>query len=289
MRTDIELIRIIAAFGIVWFHSGVPVFRETAYAGLIVFLVFSAYFAIASSKNHTIMHRVKRIIIPCLVWSVIYAGVKLSLGWEVYKEDNGLLSRVLATPSIHLWFLPFLFFCLVGIDTLKSRVSKSAMAALSVLTASAILMSAPIWRELDFISPFGQYTHALPAVFIGIFFGCFAELNKQHKVILTSIMATAIVATYFMNLDGVSVTYLVGFALSLILVRGVSLIKHNDIIIKISGLTFGIYLVHVLVIYVLQYLHIVGVALPVLSFLISAAGVYLASAVIPRGIYRLAF
>ena len=65
MRTDVEFLRIIAALGIVWFHSGLDVGRDIAYSGLVVFLIFSSYFAVKSNKEYSVLSRASRFLIPC--------------------------------------------------------------------------------------------------------------------------------------------------------------------------------------------------------------------------------
>ncbi len=287
IRTDIELIRVVAAFGIVWFHSGINFWRDIAYAGLIYFLVVAAYFAIKSNKRHSLYQRASRLLIPCLAWSIIYGLFKVSLGWPVFKDES-LVSMVLSTPVIHLWFLPFLFFCLVVIDSAKRALSFNIIAGTSAFLGSTLLLTANYWREISFISPFAQYAHALPAVMIGVFLGCYDELSASFRNTLLAMICVSVTIVSFMNLNGVSITYLVGFIASLPLLFNKSFISENKTILMLSSLTFGVYLAHVLVLYVLQYLHIQGIALPLTAFIISAGSVYIAIKLLPKPFLRLA-
>lgn len=289
VRTDIELLRVVSAFGIVWFHSGFDCGRDIAYAGLVYFLVVAAYFAIKSNKGHSLYQRSSRLLIPCLAWSTVYGLFKVGLDWPIFKNDASLVSMILSTPSIHLWFLPFLFFCLIVIDNVKRTLSINIIACASAFLASTLLLTASYWREVSFLSPFAQYAHALPAVMIGVFLGCYDELSVGFRNALLAVLCVSVTIVSFMNLNGVSITYFVGFIASLPLLLNKSFISENKAILMLSSLTFGIYLVHVLVLYVLQYLHVQGIALPITAFVVSASSVYLSIKILPKPILRFAF
>jgi surface polysaccharide O-acyltransferase-like enzyme len=282
VRTDIELLRVISAFGIVWFHSGLDYGRDIAYAGLIYFLIVASYFAAKSIKQRSIKQRASRLLIPCVLWSTVYASFKLSLGWSLFKGGHSLISMVLTTPSIHLWFLPFLFFCLVAVDSIKRYLSIKTIALLSAFGASTLLLTSSFWREVSFLTPLAQYTHAFPAVLIGLFLGCYDELSVRNKTILFGGLCLAITLTAFSKLNGISITYLIGFIASLSLLCFKSLVGENKFILAISKLTFGIYLVHVLFIFILKHFDVDGVMLPVTVFILSAIFIHALTLLIPR-------
>ena len=62
-RADIEFLRVLSTFGIVWFHSGV-FGHEFAYSGLIVFLILSMYLAGGSGAADvlTLRRRLERLV-----------------------------------------------------------------------------------------------------------------------------------------------------------------------------------------------------------------------------------
>lgn len=68
MKSEIELFRIFSALGIVWFHSGVGIGRDVAYGGLIFFVIVAAYFATVSTRSHSLVERVERLMVPYFLW-----------------------------------------------------------------------------------------------------------------------------------------------------------------------------------------------------------------------------
>jgi surface polysaccharide O-acyltransferase-like enzyme len=101
----VDYCRLIAAFGIVWFHTEAPGYR-IAYAGLPFFLVL-----LALPSRMSVPDRARRLLLPFLIWSVVYGLLRV---WNSAVEGQALLGwwmpwMALAGPSIHLWFLPFAF------------------------------------------------------------------------------------------------------------------------------------------------------------------------------------
>lgn len=281
MRSDVELLRIISAFGIVWFHSGYDFGRDVAYAGLIVFLVFSAYFASKSTKDHSIRERVTRLLIPCALWSVLYASLDFVRGQPIFPSDYSVFSKILSTPSIHLWYLPFVFFWVVIIDKIKS-LNPRAVATAAATMASVLLVSAPIWRQWSYSSPLGQYMHATPAVLIGIFLASYTHLTvvQKHSVLGLVILSTA--ASLILNISGVSSTYALGICTTLILLKDEDILPTSSVIIGLSKLTFGIFLVHPLILFVFRHLGMSSPLLPIMAFFISALCIYVMFKITPK-------
>ena len=283
MRSDIELLRIVSAFGIVWFHSGVSFGHEISYGGIIAFVILSAYFAMISNKTD-LLPKVFRLLIPCLVWAIIYAGFKYVRGVDVFPQDLNFISKILTTPSIHLWYLPFIFFVVLFINMLKKYLPVNIIGISSVFIAIIIILIAPIWRELNFISPFGQWAHAFSAVFIGIFFGAADKINSKLFYSSLLLVFASIVYVTILKVEDFGVTYLAGFIPCLILLSRSSLIKKNRIILTLSSTTLGIYLLHILVLFVLQYLGVVGFLFPIMAFVLSLIIVYISKMILPKSI-----
>jgi hypothetical protein len=281
VRSDLELLKIISAFGIVWFHSGYDFGRDVAYAGLIVFLVLSAYFASKSTKDHSIRERVTRLLIPCALWSVLYASLDLVRGQAIFPSDYSVFSKILSTPSIHLWYLPFVFLWVVIIDRIKS-LNPRAVAIAAATMASVLLVSAPIWRQWAYSSPLGQYMHATPAVLIGIFLALYTHLSvvQKHSVLGLVILSTAV--SLILNISGVSSTYALGVCATLILLKDQDILPKSSVIIGLSKLTFGIFLLHPLILFVLRHIGISSLLLPIMTFFISALCIYVMFKITPK-------
>lgn len=275
MRSDVELLRIISTFAILWFHSGYQNGRDVAYAGLIVFLIFSAYFAMKSHTSTTLQGKAFRLMVPCMIWSLVYGAFYMALGAPIFPENYTAISKLLSTPSIHLWYLPFLFFCILFIELIKKRINPSVLAVLSVLGLSTLLFTSPQWRSWEFMAPFGQYMHALPAVLAGVFFALCPKLKSALKCSLIGITCTSIFYVFSNNVEGIGIAYLVGIAAAFILLKEGSGLPDSAAIFSVSKLSFGIYLVHPLVLIVLMHFGIGSVWLPILGFMASAMAVYL--------------
>ena len=286
MRSDVELLRILSAFGIVWFHSGIKNFKDLFYAGLIIFVVLSIYYAVISTRQHTIKDRAIRLLIPCIFWSIVYALVSLARGRPIFPSDFPVISLVLATPSIHLWYLPFIFICIVCIDKSKGLLKPNLIAILTCIIASAMLFSSPLWRQWSYLPPFGQYIHAIPAVFIGIFLASTFHLSTVSRVLLVGILYTSIIYTLIIGVNGVDLTYLLGFSAALILLSKKSFLPNNNVILAISKLTYGIYLLHPLILFILSWLGVRSFALPISGFLISGILIYLFLKLTPKSLSK---
>lgn len=285
MRTDVELLRIISAFGIVWFHSGYDFGRDVGYAGLIVFLVLSAYFAMESTRAHSVLGRAIHLIAPCVIWSAFYAAFDFVRGISIFPSDYSLFSKILSTPSIHLWYLPYIFFWIVVIDNIKA-CHPIILASLAALLVSAMLISAPVWRQWSYAPPFEQYMHAVPAIFVGVLFAACKGISLMKKRILLGIVMVCAAVALVLNVEGVGVTYAVGIFASLVLLRERSLIQKNNQIVYLSKLTFGIYLIHPFILLVLRHFGLDLWLLPVLGFVISTACIYAMFKFIPRTITK---
>jgi hypothetical protein len=283
VRTDVEFLRIISALGIVWFHSGLDIGRDMAYSGLVVFLIFTSYFAVKSTKEHSVLSRAARFLIPCVLWSILYASLNLVRGGEIIPDHFNVFSKILATPSIHLWYLPFAFICVLALDKIKNYNPKM-VAVVAALFFTILLASAPIWRQWPYISPLGQYMHALPAVFIGITFSLYGQLENTIKRVVDMLILLTLSTIIYFNLPGISETYTVGVLASLILLRKNSFLSKNTIIIKLSQLTFGVYLIHPLFLFALTHFGIISIMLPMFAFSLSMLSIFIMFKVLPKSV-----
>lgn len=267
MKPEIELFRIISIFGIVWYHSGVKYGRELGYGGLVFFIIISVYFAATSRHEKSVFLRVERLLIPYLLWSIFYGVFNLGTKGYFFPKQYTPLMAVLVSPSIHLWFLPFLFFVLLTIDHIRNLLRTDSFILLTGVFTILLISFSPIWRGFSFMVPFGQYAHAIPAVSIGIFLAGF-----QRKATWYITMATIIITVLIMVLkqqSGMGIPYLVGLLPSYFLLTENTLFQGKEFLFTASSATFGIYLSHAFILHLLIYIGISGFFLPVAAFLIS--------------------
>ena len=112
---NIERLRILAAFGIVWFHTEDALWRSVGYAGLPIFLmVFCSLIALKQKPDdisYFTMKRAGRLLKPWLFWSIVYLCFKIFkralYGEDVFGFFTGHM--FISGTSIHLWYLPYAF------------------------------------------------------------------------------------------------------------------------------------------------------------------------------------
>ena len=194
----LDYARFLAAVGILFFHSGAPG-AWIGYAALPFFLMLLMCLAWPAAQRESAMTyvrgRMRRLMGPWLVWSMIYGALKLvdmlvtgrSLGAEFAPW------MWLTGPAIHLWFLPFaLMACLVLWPLAKVEMGMGARARLGLVVGCASLALAALLtlKGLDLPIPFAQWAYALPAVALGVAFGLTQGLARRNLASAALIMVT---------------------------------------------------------------------------------------------------
>jgi len=147
--------RLISALGIVWFHTQAPGMR-LAYAALPFFLVLLAM----PSRARPAM-RARRLLIPFLQWSAIYAGIHLIFALRRAEPPLGWWewNMLLAGTAIHLWFLPFVF-----LVSLSAPLLRLPFMAPTAALATALMLGAFGTPQAI---PWAQWSFGLIPVLIG--------------------------------------------------------------------------------------------------------------------------
>jgi hypothetical protein len=269
-RQDIELLRVISVFAIVWYHSGANG-HEISYSGLIIFLVLSTYLA---GRCGTVVERTQqrfeRLIVPWIFWFVIYGTVNTLTGHTVIPLSEGVIAGILWGPSIHLWYMPFIFACLILLDVAKRHLSKIVICLSSAAITILILATTPCWRQgsIELGYPLAQYAHSSAGIFLGTFLLYFDTLPKKASWPLLIIMF--FVTSQMIHYQGIGVPYMIAILVGSILASRISdRIPQIDFTF-ISQCSLGIYFVHILILkLVVKFLQIQGAILPVTTFLLS--------------------
>ncbi len=292
-RPDIELLRLLSAFGIVCFHSGpaeawgawgIPF----AYSGLVVFLVLSMALGGRSGAPDaaTVRHRALRLLRPWLVWFGIYAAFNLVRGLPALPTDHGLTAAILAGPSIHLWYLPFAFVALLTLDLLRAHVPLRTLAGVAFVLTLVLIATAPVWRPVTLILPYPalQWADALAPALAGVFvLGAGLWPRRVALAMAALLVFTAAVLAAF---EWVGAPYAVGLAASLFVLLRVSgpVATWPVNLGALTDCTFGIYLSHSLV-FALLLQHAPGLppeALPVAIFALALAATWVLRRALPR-------
>ncbi len=253
-RTDIELLRIIAAFCIVVFHTMRSSWIIFFSFGVVFFATLAVYFAAVSSKDHSVKSRLLENGIPFAFWFLFYGMIELFFDGSFFPKTHGDYRDYLAPTAIHLWFLPFIAVALIAADFIKKINKKKLMALISATAAIAIISTAPFWRKIDIPAPYAQYAQTVAAALIGLFLAWRKELALKTQLILLIGLFAASGLCIAVGQLGIGAIYLTGLIMCLPLLSTRSIIPESQAITLISGATFGIYLVHPFIIRCLYYI-----------------------------------
>ena len=242
----VEGLRVVAAIGIVWFHAGAPG-RELAYAGLSAFLIIAFYFETQNAGRSGRSSSAARYLIPWLFWFAFYGLARLARHGSFfpdYKSDS-LLSQILAGPSLHLWYLPFIF-VMVSIvrAALETPLRDVAFPLGSAALLAVVATCSSWWTAADQVGPpIVQYAQALPAVLLGVALG--ASDGSLGSRIVTATLLAALVAVgipltnHFGLQDALAA---IAFIAALVLPAWTPAYASN--FGDLPRLTYGVYLIH---------------------------------------------
>ncbi len=245
VKSAIELLRFLSAIGIVWFHVKAPG-MEVAYVALPIFLLLSSYFAtdcvLRNGVSGFVTGRATRILGPWVTWCAIFICLRIVATQEA--PDLAQLAAnpwlLLVGPAVHLWFLPFLFFGSLLIPFLVAFVTNRARFHLVLgLVGCMIFVAFATLAKGEFAAPFGEWIYAVPSFAIGALFALAARFDEERSVVaMLALVAAA--------------SWLAGHSLGLYqLVLGAVLFKlfwlwqlDSPVFVFLGRLSFGIYLVH---------------------------------------------
>lgn len=275
LRQDIELLRVVSAFAIVWFHCGVPG-SYTAHSGLMVFAILSVFFA---SKTKSVAERARRLLVPWLIWDLFYAGLNIARGHPAFPFYRGPVAVVLGGSMFHLWYLPFIFIVLISLDQLRARLGVAMLAWSGAALSAVCLYFAPaLWQWGGaWGPPFAEYSCVLQYIFFGVFISGYHALPVWPRTIVLWALFLAAITEPLLHLDLPSAMMPLSAALTtwLLLFRRP---KTWSIDIRpLSQCALGVYLLHPLFLMLALKWHMPQtVALPIMVFAVTLAAVMLA-------------
>lgn len=277
-QSSFELLRIISAAGIVWFHAAVAG-AQIGYIGLTVFLILTPLFDLgANSARHTPWRdHAHRLLVPFAFWSMVYAAANVVKGKPVLVLDHGWLPGVLAGPSIHLWYLPFMAAALAITGALKRRLAPRTIALLSLGALVPVL--AAFHFGMDAAQAIGlplpQWLHATTPLLIGMICGASRASVPPLRFAAPALLAIALLLWQELSV----LQFLAGFAL----IEIAAAIRWNDARInRLATAMMGVYLVHPLALTVFRPIEPHSqAAFVMLAFIASTLGVILAARLMP--------
>jgi len=172
-RQSVDLLRIVAAFGIVWAHMDAP-YPAEGYVALALFVILTAFLSFRSASTRApgrfLRGRAWRVLVPWLIWCAIYLVVEalrlrdLSRLWTL-TDPRWLLIG----PVIHLWFLPFVLVS-APLVVAAERGLRGARAVWAAAVLAAPIGVAAIWlHDHDALAPpFVQWAFAAMPMLYGL-------------------------------------------------------------------------------------------------------------------------
>lgn len=251
----VEALRILSAFGIVYFHYGNPAGHDIAYAGLIVFVALSAYFGAmpGPSTQRRLASLAARLLIPFAFWSLVFAAFNLVRHKPVLQAGLGPVQAVLLGTSPHLWYLPFIVVAVALTRAMRTVLSLEALGRSATAVAIGLLLAVEIWRPAStgWGHPWDEYAHAVPPFLFGL---CLAIPSASAWRLALIVTVTAVlIVVLVLEIPGVSVPYAIGFAAVLLAVEiGDRIWPFEMRINRFSRSMFGVYLIHPLFVAVIR-------------------------------------
>jgi len=185
----IDLCRGLAAFAVILVHSGdrswgIPIsdsaiqLRHSFYFAVPFFLATSLYFTTQKNLSNFTLYfwqkRLKRIIVPYLLWSIFYLISKSIVFW--FSNDNSQISKLFSDPlsiiffggaSYHLYFLPLLLSGTVWLYLVKYIKKMSILSLVLWLIFSISIYQALFLTdnsfEMDSYIAFSDIIHLIPS------------------------------------------------------------------------------------------------------------------------------
>jgi surface polysaccharide O-acyltransferase-like enzyme len=281
----VDLIRVVGAFLVVVAHisfrgSGSPLVSSYYFVlsrtAVPLFFMVSGYLLLRKEEPYGEFFRKRalKVLVPFFVWSVIYLLWKregFDLPFSLKLVASYLVKIIRGPRENHLWF----FYALIGLylftPILRVFVSKATLRDLFYFCGLWFLV-VPVFSflqeftpiqigfELYFIAGYSGY------FMLGYLLGRFEFTRPQlyGLVVLflmfsvgTTLLGSCIESEYFVGYLSVNIVLMTAFAF--ILLREVQIgDRVNGILVPLSRASFGIYLVHVIVLAELEKLPVVS-------------------------------
>lgn len=268
---NVERLRVLSAFGVASFHTHDWFPRSFGIIGFIVLLLTFCAFVVNRPEPYEFRNLAKRkaerLLKPWLFWSAVYGA--LGLVKVIYKNvpfSNVFSATMFLTGTrIHLWFLPFAFVAallLVLVHRRLPEVPEIYNITAGILFGMVCVLGCSIAQvRASLQTPIPQWTLGLPAIPLGFAIGRIMIL-PEHKnrrnfylLLICSHAAALVVYMALLRLErdtwfDPGSEYIIRYGISTVLVC-LALYRPGRLdstFAILSPLSYGIYLIHPLVV-----------------------------------------
>ncbi len=259
----IDLLRIMAAVGIIWFHTPGAPHRVIGYAGLPVFLLI--FFSLVTKQSPSrstaefLSRRWQRLLKPWLFWSLVYGSCKLAkavgtVDWRPLYEMLSVKTLFVGTWA-HLWYLPYAFALGLFLYVLNKRIAVAnhvVVVVTSTLVGVVTLAACTVHMDGRAVTPpLSQWEFGLATIPLGLAVGRSLALPSRRAQVWLLLMVsgtTIAVSALLISLGFRATPIPYSLAVVLVCLAYVWPVRGNGLIRAVAPLTFGIYLIHPLII-----------------------------------------
>ena len=244
-RQGIDLARFIAAFGVCVAHAFSAENDWDGHVSLALFTILTAFLSMQSmqrSGQYAVMQRVRRLLLPWLVWSAFYKLV----WWKVSDGQMGLLAlsdpwSLLVGASEHLWFLPFVALAMFLVQPLGRLVTNPVRLATGLVVLLAVALPMYLGHQRPGLPvPFPQWLFAFPVYALGLMMALAHGMARPWWPVVA---AAALSAEALWATGGLALAYTV-LAAALAFEAFWRLPVQHPILPRLGQAAFGIYLLH---------------------------------------------
>lgn len=224
------------------------------------------------SFNYLIVRKAKRLLLPGLFFSMIY----YALFYNIHRPMTEIAYSILNGCG-HLWFLPMLFWCFVGIYVIeKLRMRGKWQFAVIVLCSICSFLPLPLrmnnalyyflffyigYRCPDYkaiIAPYirPKYAVAATCLFVGSFavLTCFNKMGGVNNILIYNSLLSKITKLSVVNVSRIiySTNGLLMLYLMINLLLKQNILHVTPAVLRISSMCFGVYIFQQ---FILKYLY----------------------------------
>lgn len=259
LRQDIELLRTVCSFGIVWFHAQAMPGHAFAHSALLVFLCLSSY--LPDYQKGTFFTRLKsrgeRLLLPWITWFSLYAIIYFYNRHELLKQGVHPFNWVLSGgASIHLWYLPFAFLALTVIDASELSFGKRPLLVFCGSVSLLLITTSNSWSPwiIETSQPWQQYAFSICAVLLGPIFKALSATERKRHTALVGICMSAFSWIYMP--EALQVQYTTCIVVMTVIATNTLRSVPASFFSSLGGYTFSTYLSHIFFLRLAVRLHV---------------------------------